>query len=296
MLDLTRLRILDAVARQGSITAAARELHYSQPSVSHHLARLEQETGAALLQRVGRGVRLTQAGQLLAERAAEILGRVSAASAELSAHVGLDAGRVRVAGFSSALSTLVPAAAGTLADRHPGLELSLVDSHPDEALDMLRTGRVDVAVIFRYDETAAEERDFRLVHLLDDPTYVVGMARRNARNTVAGHRESSWIGGCERCQGHLVAVCAAQGFVPKIAYASDDVVVMQALAAAGMGVAILPGMALRAHRVPGLTATEHPGATREVLVATYGQPPDPPPIAAVVDALRDAAPDLAATA
>src|SRR5919199_1467415 len=138
MLDLNRLRVLDAVARRGSITAAARELHYSQPSVSHHLARLEQETGAKLLQRVGRGVRLTQAGRILAERAAEILGRVQAASAELSAHVGLDAGRVRLAGFSSALSTLVPSAAALLADRHPGLELSLVDSHPEEALSMLR--------------------------------------------------------------------------------------------------------------------------------------------------------------
>ncbi|HEU5242377.1 MAG TPA: LysR family transcriptional regulator, partial [Ornithinibacter sp.] len=106
MLDLARLRVLAAVARHGSVTAAARELHYSQPSVSHHLAKLEAETGAQLLQRVGRGVRLTEAGRLLAERATEILGRVDAASAELSAHVGLDAGRVRLAGFSSALSTI----------------------------------------------------------------------------------------------------------------------------------------------------------------------------------------------
>ena len=98
MLDLTRLRALDAVARTGSVTAAAKELRYSQPSLSHHLGRLEQETGAKLLQRVGRGVRLTAAGQLLADRAAEILGRVDAAAAELSAHVGLSAGRVRLDG------------------------------------------------------------------------------------------------------------------------------------------------------------------------------------------------------
>src|ERR671928_1495255 len=98
MLDVTRLRVLEAVARTGSVTEAAKELHYSQPSVSHHLARLEQETGAQLLQRVGRGIRLTPAGQLLAGRAAEILGRVEAAAAELSAHVGLTAGRVRLAG------------------------------------------------------------------------------------------------------------------------------------------------------------------------------------------------------
>src|SRR5213075_724641 len=122
MLDLTRLRIIDAVSRSGSVTAAAKELHYSQPSVSHHLARLEAETGAQLLQRVGRGVRLTPAGQLLAARAAEILGRLDAADAELSAHVGLNAGRVRLAGFSSAIGSLVPRAAATLALNHPGLE------------------------------------------------------------------------------------------------------------------------------------------------------------------------------
>ena len=92
MLDVNRLRVIDAVARHGSVTAAAKELHYSQPSVTHHLARLEAETGAQLLQRVGRGIRLTPAGQLLADRAAEIIGRIAAADAELSAHVGLTAG------------------------------------------------------------------------------------------------------------------------------------------------------------------------------------------------------------
>src|SRR3954465_1050048 len=115
MLDLTRLRILDAVARTGSVTAAAKDLRYSQPSLSHHLARLEEETGAQLLQRVGRGIRLTPAGELLANRAAEILGRVDAAAAELSAHVGLTAGRVRLAGFASAIALLVPRAAAALA-------------------------------------------------------------------------------------------------------------------------------------------------------------------------------------
>src|ERR1700737_1831884 len=114
MLDVTRLRVLDAVARRGSVTAAAQELHYSQPTVSHHLARLEGETGAQLLRRVGRGVRLTQAGQLLADRAAEIIGRIDAADAELAAHVGLTAGRVRLAAFSSAIGSLVPRAVAAL--------------------------------------------------------------------------------------------------------------------------------------------------------------------------------------
>src|SRR5436190_2953057 len=150
MLDVTRLRVIDAVARRGSVTAAAKELSYSQPSVSHHLARLEAETGAQLLQRVGRGIRLTPAGQLLAARAAEILGRLDAADAELSAHVGLNAGRVRLAGFSSAIGSLVPGALAALARRHPDLLVHLTDTHPLEALDLLRTGQVEVAVIFRY--------------------------------------------------------------------------------------------------------------------------------------------------
>src|SRR6266403_2152259 len=126
MLDVNRLRVIDAVARHGSVTVAARELHYSQPSVSHHLARLEAEAGAQLMQRVGRGIRLTQAGQLLADRAAEIIGRIDAADAELAAHVGLTAGRVRLAGFSSAIGSLVPRAVAALASKHPGLQISLI--------------------------------------------------------------------------------------------------------------------------------------------------------------------------
>src|SRR5215218_670854 len=153
MLDVTRLRVLDAVARHGSVTAAAKDLNYSQPSVSHHLGRLEAETGAQLLQRVGRGIRLTPAGQLLADRAAEILGRIDAADAELCAHVGLTAGRVRLAAFASAIGSLVPQAVAALAGRHPNLEIRLTDTHPPEAIELLRTGRVDVAIIFRYDET-----------------------------------------------------------------------------------------------------------------------------------------------
>src|SRR5438874_4912544 len=135
---MVRLRVIDAVARHGSVTEAAKELHYSQPSVSHHLARREAETGAQLLQRVGRGIRLTEAGWMLADRAAEILGRIEAADAELSAHVGLTVGRVRLAGFSSAIGALVPRAAAMLADKHPGLQVSLIDTHPPEALDLLR--------------------------------------------------------------------------------------------------------------------------------------------------------------
>src|SRR5580692_4322819 len=157
MLDVTRLRVLVAVARHGSVTAAARALNYAQPSISHHIARLEAETGARLLERVGRGVRLTDAGRLLAERAEEIIGRLDAAEAELSAHVGLREGRVRLAAFPSALGTLVPAAAAWLEAEQPGIDLMLTEAEPPEALRMLRAGYVDVALVFRHYQESADD-------------------------------------------------------------------------------------------------------------------------------------------
>ena len=286
MLDVNRLRVIDAVARHGSVTAAAKELHYSQPSVTHHLARLEAETGAQLLQRVGRGIRLTPAGQLLADRAAEIIGRIDAAGAELSAHVGLNAGRVRLAGFASANGSLVTAALATLANRYPSLEISLTDTHPLDALELLRTGKVDVAIIFRYDETEPEPPGVRLHHLLDDPVYVLSTRRERG---LASLRDATWIAGCERCRSHLLSLCADEGFEPRIGYTSDDMVVMQALVAAGLGVTTIPGLALRSHRVNGIVASELPGSRRHIYAATYGQPPDPPATAALLAALAAAA-------
>ncbi len=286
MLDVTRLRVIDAVARHGSVTAAAKELHYSQPSVSHHLARLEVETGAQLLQRVGRGIRLTQAGRLLADRAAEIIGRIDAADAELSAHVGLNAGHVRLAGFASAIGSLVPRAIAALASRHPELQITLTDTHPPEALELLRAGKVDVAVIFRYDQTEPEPDNIRLHHLLNDPVYLLSTRRVGK---LAGLRDATWIAGCERCRSHLLSLCADEGFEPRIAYTSDDMVVMQALVAAGLGVTTIPGLALRAHRVEGIVATELPRSPRRIYAATYGEPPDPPATAALLTALSEAA-------
>ena len=158
MLDVTRLRVLVAVARHGSVTAAARELNYAQPSVSHHLARLEAETGVRLIQQAGRGIQLAEAGRLLADRAAEVLGRyLDAAENELAAHAGLSAGRVRLAAFPSALGTIVPAAAAMLRAEYPGMDVRLTEAEPPEALRMLGAGYVDVALVFRHVQGAVPE-------------------------------------------------------------------------------------------------------------------------------------------
>ena len=285
-MQLTHLRVLNAVARHGSVTAAAKELQYSQPSVSHHLARLEAATGAKLVQRVGRGIRLTPEGALLASRAAEIVGRVDAAAAELAAQVGLQSGRVRLAGFQSVLSTIVPRATEALARAHSGLEVNLVDVHPGEAMHMLRDGTVDVALIFRYPDTPAEAEGFRLVHIADDPIYLLSRERLSSITDV---RDASWIAGCERCQHELVSICSRSGFEPSIAYVSDDMVVTQALVAAGMGVAILPGLALQAHRIDGIQIRELRNVRRQIHAVTFGDPPDPPATTALIHALQEAA-------
>jgi DNA-binding transcriptional LysR family regulator len=301
MLDVTRLRVLAAVARYGSVTAAARALNYAQPSVSHHLARLEAETGTQLVQRSGRGIELTDAGRLLAGRAEEILGRLDAAEQELAAHVGQREERIRVAGFPSALATMVPMGAAWLRAEYPGVELLLTEAEPQAALHLLRSGQVDVALVFRYlrDGTPLaadleEEEGARSRLLLDEPVHLVsqaagdgpGPAAEAGLAAYAGHR---WIAGCESCRAHLVWQCELAGFTPLISFTTDDVLVAQALAAAGLGVAMLPDLALRAARHPAIRAEPLAGARRHVLAFTYGEPPDPPAVGHLLDALTKAA-------
>jgi DNA-binding transcriptional LysR family regulator len=316
MLDVTRLRVLVAVERYGSVTAAARALNYAQPSVSHHLARLEAETGIKLIQRAGRGIRLTDAGRLLAERAAEVIGRLDAAENELAAYTSQRAGRLRLAAFPSALGTIVPAAAAMLRGHQSGVDLRLAEAEPPEALRMLRAGHVDVAVIFRhfpdgpgpavpgqltadFPDPLADDRDdgihvtegLRERLLLDEPVHLVvsAHAAEPPAPDLARYARHRWIAGCDRCRGPLLRHCAAAGFAPKIAFTTDDYVAAQALVAADLGVSILPALCLRAARHPGVTTVPLAGARRHVLAVRYGDPPDPPAVAALIDVLRAAA-------
>jgi DNA-binding transcriptional LysR family regulator len=283
VLDLVRLKVLAAVARQGSVTAAARELGYAQASVSHHLSRLEAEVGLPLTQRAGRGLRLTPSGELLAQRATEILGRVESAEDELAAIGGLRAGRVRIAGFQSVLSTVVTDAAVSMRAAAPGVDVSLADLHPELALQHLREGLIDVAVVFRYDDD--EPDDLRFTHLFDDPMHLLS---KESGQTLADHRDSPWIAGCERCRRDLVDACEAAGFTPRIKYTSDDPFVQQSMVAAGLGVTTLPGLSLSTPRVPGIETTELKDFRRRVYVATYGNPPYSPATAAFVRSIIDA--------
>jgi DNA-binding transcriptional LysR family regulator len=321
---VTRLRVLVAVAEHGSVTAAARALNYAQPSVSHHLARLEAETGATLTQRSGRGIRLTDAGRLLAGRAEEILGRLDAAERELAAHVEQRQERIRLAGFASALATIVPAALSRLAAGHPGIDLLLTEAEEPEAMRMLRAGQVDVALVARHMQDGTligpptDTKGARARLILDEQVHLVtrpqpgsthgsgaqpGAAQPGAAQPagaqrgadeagptdLAAHAHSPWIAGCEHCRGHLVWLCQHAGFSPKIAFTTDDHVAAQALVAAGLGVTILPSLAIRAARHPGIHAQPLPGAWRQVFAVTYGQPPGPRAVDHLLDILTLAA-------
>jgi DNA-binding transcriptional LysR family regulator len=339
MLDVTRLRVLVAVARHGSVTAAAHALNYAQPSVSHHLARLEAETGTKLVQRAGRGIRLTDAGRLLAERAVEVIGRLDAAENELAVFAGLRAGRLRLAAFPSALSTIVPAAAAILRERHPTVDLRLTEAEPPEAVRMLRAGYVDVALVFRHETTdagrtgegartgsrdtattpgqagpdkagtadspvpAADQDDIREQVLMSEAVHLImpDAAVRGGEPPLAPAvtelwpadlarlAEYRWIAGCDRCREHLLQQCASAGFTPRIAFTTDDFVAAQALVTAGLGVTLLPGLALRAARNPGVRTARLRGTRRCVVAVRYGEPPDPPATTVLLDALRLAA-------
>lgn len=292
MIDLRRLEALVAVHRTGSVSAAAASLHYGQPTISHHLRRLEAETGSVLLQRVGRGIRLTPEGEQLARRGEEVLGLLARAEAELTAASSLQAGRVRLAAFPSGAATLVPAALALLAERHPGVDLELTEAEPPEAYEMLRAGTVDLALTFAYPDQPEPEQ-ITSTPVLEDSLHLVepGPGAPAGPVDLASYADRAWVTGCERCRRELLALCAEAGFTPEIAFASDDYVAVQSLVAAGLGVTVLPGLALRAHQHPDV-ARRSLGAQRRIQLSTYGAPPRPVAVDAVAAALAEVAAGL----
>jgi molybdate transport repressor ModE-like protein len=289
MLDVRRLAVLRAIAREGSFSAAARTLDYTQPAVSHHVARLEDEVGTVLLVRTGRGVRLTEAGRALVEHADAVLARLAVAEDEVAAIAELRAGRVRLGAFPSASATLVPVAVRGLHEAHDALSVSLLEAEPPEALALLRGGEIDLALAFSYPEVElSANRDLDVVPLMSDPlVLVVPKRRRSADVELEDFADATWIAGCERCRAHLIHLAGRAGFEPRIAYATDDYVTVQSLVAAGLGVALLPTLALRAHRRPDVAALplgDH--ASREIAAVLLPGPRRPPAVNAMVEALR----------
>ncbi len=271
-LDVRRLRVLREVAAQGSFSAAADALAFTQPAVSRQIATLEAEAGTRLVDRTTRGVRLTPAGELLVEHAEAILGRLAAAESQLEALAELDSGRLRLGAFPTASATLTALAIAEFAQSYPGVELRLVEGRTLEMLPLLAAGEIDLAVVT--DPGPDAPSDVELEHLMDDPFYVA-LPREHP---LAGEselrmeelREETWIEG-RQCADALVKAAAAAGFEPRVAFDAAEWLGKQGLVAAGVGIALIPTLALGTVREGIVLRSLGPdGPRRKIALATHG--------------------------
>ncbi|MFI2413602.1 LysR family transcriptional regulator [Streptomyces sp. NPDC018947] len=299
MIEARHLRVLRAVASTGSFSAAGRELGCTQPAVSQQMKALEASVGTPLLVRTGREMRLTQAGEALVRHASGILAGLTAAEEEVAAIAGLRAGRVRLVSFPSGSSTLVPTALAALRAAHPGTRVYLEEAEPPKSVQLLREGDCDVALAFRYEGAAnVEEWDDLVVRpLLSDRLVALVPERHRLARTGDGGSvaigelaREPWIAGCPRCRGQLVEVCEGAGFTPRIDFATDDYPAVVGLVGAGLGVAVLPQLAVESVRPRGVrTVTLDPEVRREIVALTLPDLAQVPAVAATLDELARAA-------
>ena len=296
MFDVKQLRVLQAVSEHGSFSAAAEALSYTQPAVSQQIAALEKRAGARLVDRGSRGVRLTDAGTALVDHAEAVLARLAEAMADVRG------GRVRLSSFPTAGASIVPPAIALFTERHPGVELSMVEAEPDQAVRMLRAADLDVALVFEYSELwpADFERLFEgieLHELLEDPMHLAlprdhpFAGRRRLR--IEDLADETWIqensSGGPWCRLHAAA-CSAAGFEPQIGFQSDDYNVVQGLIAAGVGISLLPALALTAVREDIVVRSLGPGApSRRIAAATLAGRYRSPATQAMLDILDEVA-------
>ncbi|MEU4307533.1 LysR family transcriptional regulator [Streptomyces rochei] len=296
MIEARHLRVLRAVASTGSFSAAGRELGCTQPAVSQQMKALEASVGTPLLVRTGREMRLTQAGEALVRHAAGIIAGLTAAEEEVAAIAGLRAGRVRLVSFPSGSSTLVPTALAALRAAHPGTRVSLEEAEPPKSVELLREGDCDVALAFRYEGAAgAEEWDDLVVRpLLTDRLVALvpeehRLARTQGAVAIGELARESWIAGCPRCRGQLVEVCEGAGFTPRIDFATDDYPAVVGLVGAGLGVAVLPQLAVESVRPRGVrTVALEPAVRREIVALTLPDLAQVPAVRATLDELARA--------
>ncbi|WP_336697728.1 LysR family transcriptional regulator [Curtobacterium sp. USHLN213] len=298
MIEIKHLRLLRAVAAEGTLSAAARVLGYSQPAVTQQLQALERSIGTPVLLRGGSGIRLTPVGELLLNHGRSVLDTIDLATVEIEAMRSMASGTVRIAAFPSAVATIVPEAMRRLRDRHPGMSFLITEATPVEALDLLATGGCDVAVVFQYSSEPRIESDGLVrqpllnenVHLAfgpDDPR-----SDRSVRR-LEDFRDATWIAGCPKCSGNIIATCHAAGFEPAIGFETDDYVAVQSLALNGFGVSLIPDLILSIIRLPGLRlARTEPAQTRLVEAVSSPGLMMTPGIAETIAELRTAARDF----
>jgi DNA-binding transcriptional LysR family regulator len=297
------MRVLREVALKGSFSAAAESLAYTQSAVSQQIAALEREAGTTLVERGARGVRLTDAGRALVEHAEVILARLDDAEAELEAISGLRAGRLRVVAFPSAGATIIPPAIARFRAEHPDVELTLCPGEPDDGLALLRAGEADVALSIEM--PGSKTLDLQGIHLeplLDDHMYAVLPAGHRlasrSRVRLQDLADEAWIIGSSTgtCpDSRIVAQAfAAAGFQPQVAFQNDDYPAIQGFIAAGVGVSLIPELALRTIRedVVALPLGARP-PFRRIVAATLADGWDSPAKRRMIEILREVGEDFA---
>ncbi|WP_147067379.1 LysR family transcriptional regulator [Knoellia locipacati] len=299
MIDAAGLRVMRAIADEGSFTAAALSLGYSQPAISQMVRRLETRTGTTLVERVGRSVRLTEAGAVLARHAGPVLSALDAAEEEVAAIAGLRSGRVRLMAFPSASATLVPKALAKVKADHPGVTITFSEAEPRESLAALRAGECDLAVAFVYEGTdlgrGEEDLDaFVTTPLLDDEVLLAvphdhALAKAKKAD-MATLKDETWIAGCPRCRGHLLQLASTAGYVPDIAYETEDYVAVMGLIAEGLGVAVIPDLILKTvHHEDVVALPMTPASRRHIVAVTTPDLQRVPAVKATLDALVESA-------
>jgi DNA-binding transcriptional LysR family regulator len=297
MLNVGRLKVLTEVARRGSFSGAAEALSYTQSAVSQAIARLEAETGATLIVRDRSGVRATAAGASLVEHAEGILARIEVAETDLAAVLGIRAGRLRMASFPSAGATLMPLAIARFRQRHPDVALALAEGEPEEIAPRLRAGEFDLALLFEFPgERERHGARLRTRLLLEDPMLVAlpaehALAGKRALS-LGDLREQDWVqtSATSPCARFVVRACLAAGFEPKVTFESDDYETVQGLVAAGVGVALIPRLALT-HVHPGIVvrALSPRSPARRVVAATLVVAGTSPAAGTIIEILADVA-------
>lgn len=247
MLNLERLRTLDALARHGSVSGAAAGLHVTTSAVSQQMAKLEREVGQRLLARSGRGVRLTDAGRLLADHATRILSQVELAQADLEAQRGQVVGELRLAAFPTAMRGLFPAVLSALREGHPGLRVRSRELEPETAINAVVRGDADLAVVMDwYNKPLPMPEGLARASVLDDPVDIampVGhpLAGRDEAD-LADFADDEWVTWSEGefCHEWLFSELRAQGVEPCVAHRAQEHQTQLALVAAGLGVCVAP--------------------------------------------------------
>lgn len=297
MLNVQRLKLLREVASRGSFSAAAEALSYTQSAVSQAVAKLEAEAGVPLIERDRRGVRPTPAGAALVEHADGILSQLEAAEAEVAAIAGVRGGRLRMASFPTAGATLMPVAIATFRASHPDVELRLVEGEPGEIVPRLRAGEFDLVLVYEFRGVSEKlGAGLRRFDLLEDPLRVAlphGHRLADKRTVrLEDLSEESWVQTSPSTPyaRYVVRSCHAAGFEPRVSFESDDFQTVQGLVAAGVGVALIPELALSMARDDVVIRPLRPDEpVRGVLAATPRGAAVTPAVATMVDVLRAAA-------